>query len=174
MKPRVTLIAALVLMLGASGCALFGGRSCQSAYRFPERFDLIQVITVEQGGQRHQFLASVRRTGADFDFVLLDPVIQRPLVEATYAAGEWNEKSSLPKEVDFKARDLFDAIRQLFVSQCFSEADGGLEFRSDRFRFWFAEPAPGECSLPASIGMKPRIGDAVAVSAETQDVGCGE
>jgi len=45
MKPRVTLIAALVLMLGASGCALFGGRSCQSAYRFPERFDLIQVIT---------------------------------------------------------------------------------------------------------------------------------
>ncbi|MGI5864005.1 MAG: hypothetical protein ACOX6T_18390 [Myxococcales bacterium] len=174
MRLRVALILATLLALSSTGCALFGGRSCESAYRFPERFDLIQVITVEQGGQRHQFLASVRRAGADFDFVLLDPVIQRPLVEAAYRAGEWTERSNLPKDVDFKARELFDAIRQLFAAQCFPKADGNLEFRSDRLRFWFAEPAPGECSMPATIKMKPRMGDAIAVTAETQDVGCEE
>ena len=132
------------------------------------------MITVEQEGERHQFLASVRRKGPDYEFVLLDPVIQRPLVEAGYRAGEWTERSNLPEGVEFPARELFGAIRQLFEAQCFSREEDGLGFRSDRFRFSFVEPSPGSCSFPASIGMRPRLGDAVRVSAETQDVACGE
>jgi hypothetical protein len=163
---------AMAAAIWLPGCALFSGHPCESAYRFPERFALLQVISVEQDGRQMQLLASVRRAGHDFELVMLDPIIQRPLVEASLRGGVWSEKSSLPAGTNLKVRDLFDAIRQLFEGERFTIEDGGLVFRGDRFRFRMDEPSPGACAFPKQIVMVPRAGNAVRVSVETQDVSC--
>jgi hypothetical protein len=171
MKLRVLLVT-VVISLAASGCALFRGSSCESGYRFPERFDALQVIRVEQQGEQHQFLASVRRTGEDFELAMLDPIFQRPLVEASFVGGEYRERRSLPPEAKLDARALFESIRQLFTARCLERVEGGLRLTGSRFVYEFEEPAAGPCAFPREIRQRARGGFDLTVVAATEEVVC--
>jgi len=167
-----TAVALGLLGLCASGCALFGGGACESGYRFPEHFDAVQVIRVEQKGELHQFLASVRRVGGDYEFAMLDPVFQRPLVEASFKNGEYSESRSLPEEAKTDAKMLFESIRKLFAAECFSRGGRGLQHTGSRFIFDFEEPDSGLCGFPREIHLQARGGFDVEVTAVTEDVIC--
>lgn len=171
MKLEIALTLVLAAV-GTSGCALFRGGGCESGYRFPERFEAVQVIRVEQQGELHQFLASVRRVGEDYELAMLDPVFQRPLVEASFVNGEYRERRSLPAEAKLDARALFESIRQLFSAGCFERGEGGLRLTGSRFVYDFEEPAAGPCAFPKEIHQRARGGFDLAVTAVTEDVVC--
>ena len=174
------LLAAIALaismsILALSGCA-HGGRANAVALGFPADFSLLQVVAVEQGEVKMDFLASLRRQGEAFELSMLDPVLQRPIYEAhTDARGRLVETRPLPDEARGLGAMLFESLRRFFAAEAFERAGEALVFRGDRFLFEF-EPwdAGAACPFPAEIRMRTRGGPAMRVTARTEDVVCGD
>ncbi len=168
-RHRRALFAALCL----AGCAHMG-RADQVALAFPCDFSLLQIVSVEQGELKMDFLASLRRRGADFELALLDPALQRPIYEAHTAGSAIAETRPLPEEARGLGAMLFQSLRQFFTARSFDRAGQALAFLGDRFHFEFEPWDEREsCPFPAEIRMQARGGPPMRVVARTADVACG-
>lgn len=174
MNRPLAALAMSMSILALTGCA-HAPRADQVALAFPADFSLLQVVRVEQGEVKMDFLASLRRRGGALALTMLDPVLQRPIYEAHGEGDGIVETRPLPEEARGLGAMLFEALRRLFEAEAFERAGGALVFEGERFRFEF-EPwdAGAACPFPAEIRMRARGGPPLRVVATTEDVACGQ
>lgn len=157
--------ALLVLLAGLAGCATPSTRGTGPlSYRFPEAFTASQVVEVEQGGTRLQFLASVRRDGPDCRVTLFDPVFSVPLVEARLEGGKASEELLAPGPRPGDGRRLVQLLAEVF-GRAYPEREGEAEATTIIGAVHLAGLPPPEqaCRLPAQIQLLPRPGLVVRV-----------
>jgi hypothetical protein len=174
---RRALELALLLagVAGAAGvCACAGAQGAGAiTYRFPQELRASQVVVLESEGERHEFIASVRRAGADVEVTLFDPVFAVPLLHARAQGGEVTEELLAPGPRPGDGKRLAGLLRDVF-SRGYAETDGAA--RADgwmgKVRLAGLPAEPGECRFPEEIELRPRAGGAV-VQVKTLDVACG-
>lgn len=182
MKRSVRSLAPFLALAATSalGCAHgLSGESVDAA--FPDSFGLTQIIHVEQGENRLDFIASLRRQGDEYQLAMLDPAVQIPLYVAHTEGGKLVETKPLPPEAKDMGGMLIGSLSELFGARSFVRrpaTDGtgdAFFFRNRRFEFeatpWSME---GECPFPAQIRMRTRGGPDLRVTAITEDVACGD
>lgn len=166
------LVAGVASAVGAVGCAGVQGTGAVT-YRFPQALRASQVVVLEREGQRHEFIASVRRAGADVEVTLFDPVFAIPLLHARAQGGEVSEELLAPGPRPGDGKRLAGLLRDVF-SRGYAEAGGAA--RADgwmgKVRLAGLPAEPGECRFPQEIELRPRAGGAV-VQVKTLDVACG-
>lgn len=160
------------LLLAAGGCAgvARGGRAAE--WRFPERYDANQIVTVQLGEDRRELVASVRRTGKDLDVVLFDPALAVPLLEAHQRGGDAAETRHVEAVPPGYGKRLVEVLSALHALDFAIGPDGAAEAGARGLRFRVEDlSGDGACRFPRTIDVTPRaIGPRIRV--ETIDVTC--
>jgi hypothetical protein len=168
-------LALALAAAAASGCAGAPVRPVgASTYRFPAAFEASQVVTLEVGGERHEFIASVRRTGDDYQVTLFDPIFEVPLLGAAASGGKVTEELLAPGPRPGDGTRLLELLREVY-GQDYAELAGAAEARgrSGSARLNGLPPAGEACRFPREIAITPRLG-AMRFAVRTTDVACGE
>ena len=172
MTARAVVAAAAALGLGCAGAGTHGAGPVP--YRFPPAFRASQVVTVQQAGEPHELIASVRRSGDEQDVTLFDPVFAAPLLSARIRGGEVSEELLAPGPRSGDGKRLAELLREVFGRE-YAERGGAAEAggRAGVARLAGLPPEPAGCRFPAEIEFIPRVGD-LRVRVRTLDVACGE
>ncbi|HYD39813.1 MAG TPA: hypothetical protein VEB43_03205 [Anaeromyxobacter sp.] len=170
MRRPATCACALVL---ATACASAGARGPGAQeYRFPRAFAASQVVAVNAGGERREFIASVRRSGAAHEVTLFDPVFAAPVLTARAEGRAVTEELLAPGPRAGDGVRLVKLLRDVFARR-YAERGGEAEAGgwTGRVRLTGLAPEPGPCRFPAEIELAAR-GGAGSVRVRTLEAEC--
>ncbi len=161
---------ALALATACAGPGLRGPGAAE--YRFPRMFAASQVVAVTAGGERMEFIASVRRSGDVHEVTLFDPVFAAPVLTARAAGREVSEQLLAPGPRAGDGVRLVRLLRDVFA-RSYAERGGEAEAGgwTGRVRLTGLAPEPAPCRFPAELALAAR-GGAGSVRVRTLDVQC--
>ncbi len=169
---RSCLCASLVAL---AGCAAVPRGGAGSGYRFPQAFEVTQLVKLSLGrdGAR-ELLASVRRSGDDYDVTLFDPVFASPVLTASIRGTEAREETLARGPRPGDGIRLVELLRDLHEHRYACTAAGVAEASTARVSYRLSQlPSPAAaCRFPAVIEVIPRIGLGPRVHVRTIDVSC--
>lgn len=165
--------AAASILLASLGCAGVPRGQGAVAWTFPARYEANQIVTVDSGDTRREFLASVRRSRGDVEVTLFDPALAAPLIAGRMregAAEETRYAAGIPPGYGVQ---LVRMLADLHGARFPIGADGAGEAGGVGVRYRVRSlSADYRCRFPEVIEVTPRArGPRIHVA--TIDVACG-
>ena len=165
-------LVGLILSALSVGCVTPGRLS---SFRFPERFATLQVVHMEMAHQSFDLLAMLERAEGRFVLVLLDAILQRPLLRVEAMGNDIRETRLAPLELDSQAVSaLMRGIVRMYEADDFlsdgPELVGAGAGVSYRLANWQGDAA---CRWPGVIEWRLNQRVPLAIRVESREWSCG-
>jgi hypothetical protein len=151
------------------------GEAGRRRYRFPNVFRANQTVrvTVTKGGKL-ELLASVQRSGGDYDVTLFDPLFAAPLLRASSREGAITEELLAPSAKAGWGIQLLALLREVYNETYLSHAEDAwnASSRAASLRIIDIDATGRTCAFPKVIEVKPRAGVVRDVRIQTLQADC--